>query len=267
MQNKWKHKLRWKNICDNYVKQKRKRTCGTGTSASVKPPKWPLFLRLQFLEKVHYEKSIFVFFFNMSEYFSQNDGTDDKTSDVGLHHSVENIEDIRSPESTESLHNTTKRLKLSGEGSSPSTTPSSRRSAKNTLLKSMEERPKMRLQLLSEMRQPKEEDEVDLFMRSVALIIKKLPVHLIAQAKLQILTLATNLQGSASTTSSRVSNNFTGAAGLTSLTNPSPHPSASTYIPNNRNYPYFFLQTLNTPHTEVTDSKYINSTMSTYLSN
>ncbi|KAF5278648.1 hypothetical protein FQA39_LY00690 [Lamprigera yunnana] len=194
---------------------------------------------------------------DMSEHFSQNDSTDDKTSDVGLHHSVENIEEIISPES---LHNTAKRSKLSSDDSSRSTTPSSKWSAKNTFL--------------NEMRQLKEEDEVVLFMHSVGLMVKKLPVHLIAQAKPPVLTLVTNLQGSASNTSSRVSYNFTGAAGLTSLTSPStiinspsPHPSVSAYIPNNHNYPHSFLQTLNTPHTEITDSTYINSTMSTYLSN
>ncbi|XP_071054637.1 uncharacterized protein [Onthophagus taurus] len=74
-----------------------------------------------------------------------------------------------------------------------SSTPSN---AKAKLLHELEERSKHRLHVLSQLTHQKEEDEVDLFMRSIALMVKKLPPNLISQAKLQILTLVTNLQAS-----------------------------------------------------------------------
>ncbi|KAL3279254.1 hypothetical protein HHI36_016767, partial [Cryptolaemus montrouzieri] len=68
------------------------------------------------------------------------------------------------------------------------------------MLHDLEERSAERMRLVSLVsqlvKQKKEEDDVELFMRSIALTIEKLPLTLISQAKLQILTLVTNLQES-----------------------------------------------------------------------
>ena len=52
--------------------------------------------------------------------------------------------------------------------------------------------------MLTKLTQQKDDDEIDLFMKSIAMMVKMLPPHLsdANQAKLQILTLVTNLQGS-----------------------------------------------------------------------
>lgn len=95
-----------------------------------------------------------------------------------------------------------KRRKLNSESRS-SHTPYSRSStpttssAKNKLLKNLEEQSSQRLQMVSQLLN-QQDDEVDLFMRNIALTIKKLPPLIISQAKLQILTLVTNLQAQAS---------------------------------------------------------------------
>lgn len=69
-------------------------------------------------------------------------------------------------------------------------------SAKSTLLANLQERSKKRMEMYSKLIDRDKEDEVDLFMRSMALMLKKLTPNLINQAKLQILTLVTNLQAS-----------------------------------------------------------------------
>lgn len=69
-------------------------------------------------------------------------------------------------------------------------------SAKSKLLHDLEERSKERMEMYSKLVDNQNEDEVDLFMRSMALMLKKLPPNLINQAKLKILTLITNLQAS-----------------------------------------------------------------------
>ncbi|KAL3281280.1 hypothetical protein HHI36_004493 [Cryptolaemus montrouzieri] len=70
-------------------------------------------------------------------------------------------------------------------------------SAKAKMLHNLEECYKERMGLVSQLvNQKKEEDDANLFMKSIALTIKKLPPNSISQAKLQILTLVTNLQES-----------------------------------------------------------------------
>lgn len=49
-------KFRWKNIRDNYFKNKRKQKLGTGSAASSRPIKWTLFEHLKFLELVKTER-------------------------------------------------------------------------------------------------------------------------------------------------------------------------------------------------------------------
>lgn len=110
------------------------------------------------------------------------------------------ISNVGSPDTDVPVH-MEKRPKSSADSiSRPSTpvsqssTPSSSMKAK--LLRNFEERSNQRLQMLTQLTQQKEEDDVDLFMRSVAMMVKKLPPNLVNQAKLQILTLVSNLQES-----------------------------------------------------------------------
>lgn len=58
----------------------------------------------------------------------------------------------------------------------------------------MEERLKKRLELLSEICKQKEDDEVDLFLRSIALKVKKLPSFLITELQGKVLTVVSEFE-------------------------------------------------------------------------
>lgn len=95
----------------------------------------------------------------------------------------------------------TKKTKIDFEnarGHSSCSRSSTASSAKAKLMHNLEERSKQRMKIISQLTNQKkeEDDDVDLFMKSIALTIKKLPSQLIPEAKLQILTLVTNLQAS-----------------------------------------------------------------------
>lgn len=63
----------------------------------------------------------------------------------------------------------------------------------------MQKRDEQRQQLLREVLLKRaEEDEVDVFMKSIAMAVKKLPPDLVGKAKLQILSVVTELSQSAS---------------------------------------------------------------------
>ncbi|KAL1516156.1 hypothetical protein ABEB36_000075 [Hypothenemus hampei] len=195
-------KLRWKNIRDNYLKNKRKQKQGTGSAASSRPTKWPLFEHLKFLELVKSERRrIHNFKENENDRNSQSEVFVDDASESGSQN-IRDIEsdNIASPESVE-FNIPSKRAKpnidtsrsnspsLSGHLHTPST------SARSKLLNTLEERSKQRMEMLSKLTDQKE-DDVDLFMRSMALMVKKLPLNLINEAKFKILTVVTNLQTS-----------------------------------------------------------------------
>lgn len=66
---------------------------------------------------------------------------------------------------------------------------------KNKLLHSLEEQSIQRTKILSQLTSnKKEDDDVDLFMKSIAVTVKKLPPTMIQQAKIQILTVVHDLE-------------------------------------------------------------------------
>ncbi|KAL1488298.1 hypothetical protein ABEB36_015247 [Hypothenemus hampei] len=96
-------KLRWKNIRDNYLKNKRKQKQGTGSAASSRPTKWPLFEHLKFLELVKSERRrIHNFKENENDRNSQSEVFVDDASESGSQN-IRDIEsdNIASPESVE----------------------------------------------------------------------------------------------------------------------------------------------------------------------
>ncbi|XP_050298531.1 uncharacterized protein LOC126737593 [Anthonomus grandis grandis] len=174
-------KIRWKNIRDNYFKNKRKQKLGTGSAASSRPTKWTLLELLKFLELVKTERRRLQ---NFDE--SQNDNNlqsqtfDDNTTDSELQIDNE-IDDVASPESID-LNIPAKRSKpnmstsRSNTPSSKSNTPSlsgrfvKSTTAKSKLLQNLEEMSKERMEIYSKLVDNQNEDEVDLFMRSMALM-------------------------------------------------------------------------------------------------
>ncbi|CAH2012423.1 unnamed protein product [Acanthoscelides obtectus] len=178
-------KSRWKNIRDNFLKHKRKQKIGTGSAASAKPPKWALFEYLKFLDNVKSERH-------------------EEEVDTSL--DVDNAlvdDDLSSPPPSD-YPRQEKKLRQNAIDKSRSSTPdsyagstSSKRSQrKNLFLENVEERSKQRMQMLSALTQKPEDDEIDLFFKSIAMTVKKLSPHQIAKAKLGILTLVTELQAS-----------------------------------------------------------------------
>lgn len=97
--------------------------------------------------------------------------------------------------------NVTKEVPLSPQTQSIS--PSMSRSRKTSKRKNLnitellEKRSKERTQLMTQICSKKntvDDDDVDHFFKSLAISVKKLPPHLIAQAKLKMLTVLTDLQ-------------------------------------------------------------------------
>ncbi|KAF5271898.1 hypothetical protein FQR65_LT17532 [Abscondita terminalis] len=192
-------KGRWKNIRDNYMKHKRKKL-GTGSSASERPPKWHLYKFLGFLGSVSHERQSI-----------NNTGIQNNTDTV-CHEEVfdtmdsqndndfqEDDASLLSPTQNEFSDSDTaiKRLRVATPDSR-STTPNSGRASvinKNKIMENLEQRSKQRLELLEHLTKQKEkEDDVDLFMRSIAMTVKQMPAHKIARAKMNILQVVTELQ-------------------------------------------------------------------------
>lgn len=129
-----------------------------------------------------------------------------KTNCSLLHHCDEESSELfqKSPSDEDETHlevtgkiYNSKKLKRNSEPSGSNTpTSESHTSASLRQLHSLEQDTKYFTQYLEPLTQQKEEDDVDLFMKSIALTLKKLPSSLIPQAKLQILKVVTNLQES-----------------------------------------------------------------------
>lgn len=61
----------------------------------------------------------------------------------------------------------------------------------------MEERSKQRMELLQGICKQKEDDEVDLFFKSIALKVKTLPPHLITELQMKVLSVVSDFQSRA----------------------------------------------------------------------
>ncbi|KAL1488308.1 hypothetical protein ABEB36_015257 [Hypothenemus hampei] len=189
-------KKRWKNMKDTYFRKKKNSKLGTGSSSSVKPIKWSLFRQLEFLENVKTQRA------SKNTAISLVDCEPDNDIDNTENEAIINLEEsinLQSPQSSVSQKDDEKNGNSSNSlGSSPSSFVPRKRVRENTnaaILRSLEERSQKRMEILKSMQiQNEPEDDVDLFMRSISVSIKKLPPELIAEAKLNILTLVTTLQ-------------------------------------------------------------------------
>ncbi|CAH1979226.1 unnamed protein product [Acanthoscelides obtectus] len=199
-------KSRWKNIRDNFLKHKRKQKIGTGSAASAKPPKWALFEYLKFLDNVKSERQTISNVNEAATGIEENIDRELSEEEVDTSLDVDNAlvdDDLSSPPPSD-YPRQEKKLRQNAIDKSRSSTPdsyagstSSKRSQrKNLFLENVEERSKQRMQMLSALTQKPEDDEIDLFFKSIAMTVKKLPPHQIAKAKLGILTLVTELQAS-----------------------------------------------------------------------
>ncbi|KAG5880792.1 hypothetical protein JTB14_010458 [Gonioctena quinquepunctata] len=199
-------KSRWKNIRDNYHKHKRKQKQGTGSAASAKPPKWALYEYLKFLDN---EKSERQSISNVSEAatsIEENTNREHSDEEFDTSVDVDSVvdDDLSSPPlsdyptlSKKLRQNViTDKSRCSTPESNAGSTSTKRTQRKNVFLENFEERSKQRLRMLSSLIQKPEDDEVDLFFKSIAMTVKQLPPHLIAKAKLETLTLVTELQTS-----------------------------------------------------------------------
>lgn len=67
----------------------------------------------------------------------------------------------------------------------------------DTMQAGMEERSKQRMELLQGICKQKEDDEVDLFFKSIALKVKTLPPHLITELQMKVLSVVSDFQSRA----------------------------------------------------------------------
>lgn len=227
---------------DTYFRHKRK--LPTGSPSTDKPVKWSLYQSLSFLDKVKHERSskntLDFDESQMSEIESEPvevsesilDADDNIDSDDGIftpstsrasHSGKANNKSNPSIRESENASTTSFSRCSSAASFTPTLSSNTKRFRKNdtkdSFLKSFEERAQKRTELLAalhERTQPTELDEIDLFMKSISLTVKKLPQPLINEAKLGILTLVTNLESRA------VSSSTTQASQYGSRTNNNP---------------------------------------------
>lgn len=163
----------------------------TGSEAPQPGNKWPLFERLQFLSNVRRERASFCNI--LREESSNNERVMSEDEDDGSASSKtcsEATPDTHAQPSSE--------LPVNSDDSAFQSTPvSTSRALKRNHLQEMEKMSKKRLELLDHIVNKKTDDDVDLFMKSIALTVKTLPPHLISQAKLDILSSVTRLQSQA----------------------------------------------------------------------
>lgn len=235
---------------------------GTGSSALDKPVKWNLYQRLSFLDKVKHERSskhTLDFDENQmteieSEPVEANESTldfDDTDPDEMFNPSTsrvfesakanKSIPDISKSDTTSTT--TASRCSLAASSSTAISRPNVKRcrnnDSKDAFLKRVEERAQKRtdiLQALHDRKEAPELDEIDLFMKSISLTVKKLPKQLINEAKLGILTLVTNLDARAMSSNTNQANQYNLSANNSSgdyFQSYNPHPQQSlTEIPN-----------------------------------
>ncbi|CAH0563159.1 unnamed protein product [Brassicogethes aeneus] len=191
-------KKRWRNIKDTYFRNIKKRKLGTFSASSQKPTKWTLFDRLSFLDSVKHERA------SKSNFADEEEETplespNEMDCEIGpTDESTLNNSDLFERYLSPSTSRTpgTKFNKIldrdqeSSTSESRSSTPLQRnlnkyqlRVSKNSLIAQFEERSQKRMELLKAMHKKKDktepEDEVDLFMRSISMTVKKFPPALL----------------------------------------------------------------------------------------
>ncbi|KAK5647829.1 hypothetical protein RI129_002721 [Pyrocoelia pectoralis] len=185
----------WKKIAFSLKKEGEKLQLGTGSSTSDKPVKWNLYQRLSFLDKVKHER-------NSKQTLECHENSDQTDPVESSNPSTQSATTNKSnPETHRGSDSTPAVSRCSSAASSLSRSNVKRfrsNDSKDAFLKRFEERAQKRTELLEALQNQKEEielDEVDLFMKSISLTVKRLPRPLINEAKLGIVTLVNNLEG------------------------------------------------------------------------
>ncbi|XP_022160536.1 uncharacterized protein LOC111026715 [Myzus persicae] len=173
-------KRRYKNIKDAYLKNKRARIMNTGASASSKPSKWHLAPFLSFLDTVPQER-------NTTSNIYDTDNNEDSGSDEEEINITQDDIILQSSPVTQCPQS------LSTSKAQKSTNKRKNLHVTELLEKRSEERTELMTQLMTK-KNTVEYDDVDHFFKSLTLSVKKLPPHLISQAKLKMLTIVTDLE-------------------------------------------------------------------------
>ncbi|KAI4471923.1 madf domain transcription factor [Holotrichia oblita] len=199
-------KKRWKCIRDSYLKIKKSQKTTTG-QAAIKRPKWSLFEFLSFLDSVPIERRSV----NTLQPVEEGSISTD-TGNLDFQEQHENS--VNEPSSQNEDKDETTSIQ-----STPSTKSTINRSFKkrkqrtsdSKLLEELKKRSADRPAFMTKILE--DEDEVDIFMHSIAVQVKKLDPQLIAEEKVGILSLVNRLQ-------------FRGT--LEPTTSPSPYSSSSS---------------------------------------
>ncbi|XP_025419618.1 uncharacterized protein LOC112689951 isoform X3 [Sipha flava] len=173
-------KRRYKNIKDAHLKNKRARKMNTGASASSKPSKWHLAPFLTFLDAVPQERNTTSNIYDTDN--NEDSGSDEEEINITQDDILQSspvTQCPQSPSTSKSQKSTHKRKNLK---------------VTELLEKRSKERTELMTQLITKKKNTDEYDDVDHFFKSLALSVKKLPPHLISQAKLKMLTIVTDLE-------------------------------------------------------------------------
>ncbi|CAH1113448.1 unnamed protein product [Psylliodes chrysocephalus] len=161
-------KKRWRSIRDTYKRLKRSGKLGTGSSAAVKRKKWPLFDYLSCLETVPEERS------TISNIEKESQESNDEAVSDADHNLVEETQstiiDLRQSSiatpSTSSVASTCTPVRAH------------KRKMTDNISKLLEENKKAREKIVEtflDKTNVPQEDDVDVFYRSIALSVKRLP--------------------------------------------------------------------------------------------
>lgn len=210
-------KRRWRNIKDTYFRNRKKRKLGTGSASSEKPMKWALYDRLSFLDKVKHEREskntlaeeLVEEHQEETSVYSHHE-TDDYAIDLAGESSLDDSDLNSTPSTSRRTLGTVKFNKTLDKDHQESLTSGSRSSTpfqtnvsktkprvpKPNTTAQYEERAQKRMELLEAIHNKKksEPDDVDLFMQSISLTVKKFPPAQINEAKLGILKLVSDLE-------------------------------------------------------------------------
>lgn len=190
-------KKRWKNIKDTYDRRRKERTPKDSIAdPAKKKKKWQLLDQLSFLHSTDNQRNAFsndnsnrddgiLLGLEDSTNTSSKDGTDEDDERIPSAQTVSSADIVQCP--TSNLLTTS-----SVDCRNVHRAPQTRRDAEmDKLINLLERRQQQRVALIQKLQ---EEDDVDLFFRSIAKSVKKMPKRYIHQAKKQTLELITNLE-------------------------------------------------------------------------
>ncbi|XP_069698200.1 transcription factor Adf-1-like [Periplaneta americana] len=181
-------KKRWRNIKDTYQKRKKKGK-GTGASVSSKGKKWLLEDMLTFLDKeIHKRESI------------SNTQCDDTSSQENDILTIEDTATEDAPALSTSQITSDTSTQNVGRTMNSLRPPSKRQRLHEKTIGLLEDRRIERNNIIDSLNQ-NYDDDVDLFFKSIAMSVKKLPPNLIHEAKMTSLQMVFDLE-------SRYTNSF-----------------------------------------------------------